>query len=263
MKHPLTSLMIAAALFAVPATAIADAHRGSFKDAPMHAAPVNWSGFHIGMALGYSTSDAELTRDLFLVPGASVQFPAGVTDRDVSDTEPDGVTGTITLGYDRLLGSHLLAGVFADYTFGSHSDGGTAIEPGAGLVSYSVDVDSTWAVGGRIGYLVRPQTLVYVSGGYTETDIDLRSNNQVFEEDLGGYFVGGGIVHQLRGGLGLTLDYRYSDFDSQTFFNQQQFLNGTLCCTERIDIESENHAIRIGLTYRFPSRRPIAHTPLK
>ena len=263
MTKALTSAFLAAALLALPTAAFADNHRGSYKDVPMAAPVMNWSGFHIGLAIGYSTSDAELTRDLFLVPGVSTAFPAGVDDRDTIGTDPNGVVGTVTLGYDRMLGDKLLAGVFVDYTFGSHGDSGLANEPGTGGVSYTVDVDSAWAVGGRLGYLVRPETLIYVSGGYTETDIDLRSNGQRFEEDHGGYFIGGGLAHHLRDGLVLTADYRYSDYDSETFFDQQQFIGGTLCCSERIEIEADNHAFRIGLSYRFPSRRTLAHTPLK
>ena len=43
-------------------------------------------------------------------------------------------------------------------------------------VTGSQKLDSQWSVGGRVGYLVLPQLLTYVSGGYTQAHLEVRSN---------------------------------------------------------------------------------------
>ncbi len=60
-----------------------------------------------------------------------------------------------------------VVGLFADYDFwtcGAHSIWRTLTPSLTG----SQKLDSQWSIGGRAGYLVLPQLLTYVSGGYTQ-----------------------------------------------------------------------------------------------
>src|ERR1700752_830100 len=98
-------------------------------------------------------------------------------------------------------------------------------------------VDSQWAVGGRIGWLVNPNTLPYFSGGYTEAtltgvgnyftqlppaaflDIGLRGRT------VQGWFLGGGVEYQSGWIPGLTwkTEYRFSEYDN---INRAEFNTG-------------------------------------
>jgi opacity protein-like surface antigen len=47
--------------------------------------------------------------------------------------------------------------------------------------------------------------------------------------------------------LGLTLEYRYSDFGKGRFGSA----NTPGCCFEAFDLDAENHAVRVGLAFQF------------
>ena len=115
--------------------------------------------------------------------------------------------GTVQVGYDHLLGHHLLIGAFADVDlyFGDDDD--------------SFDLNHTWNVGGRFGFLVMPNVLLYGVGGYTQAGLDtsihipLGPKLDDFDSPKG-WFVGGGGEVKLHHGLSLKLEYRYADYGS-------------------------------------------------
>src|SRR5439155_25322550 len=81
-------------------------------------------------------------------------------------------------------------------------------------------------IGGRIGWLVNPNTLPYFSGGYTEAHLtgvgDFFSAPPVVALGIGlpgrtvqGWFLGGGVEYQSGWLPGLTwkTEYRFSEYD--------------------------------------------------
>lgn len=259
--------VVAAAALSATSPALAGGHYGgSVKDAPAPVAVAhNWSGFHMGLAVGYGIGDTEVTRDLFLAPGFFLEAPLGYDNTEVDNLDPDGVTGTITVGYDRQVADRILIGVFADYTFGDREDSDDYRDPIDPYTPYTVRVSDTWAVGGRIGLIAMPSTMVHVNGGYTRTELEITSPFGHLDEHHDGWFIGTGVVQHMREGLALTFDYRYSDFGSENYFTDT-FVDPVdgLCCSETIDIDHSEHAIRVGLSYRFPPLRAAAvHAPLK
>lgn len=218
-----------------------------------HAAVHNWSGFHIGAALGYSYTDYDFTHDLF-----NVAPPVDTTTTTSLDS--DGLTGTVTIGYDKQMGHRFVAGVFADYTFGSHDVDSALIYP-TGPEAIRFTHEDTWAVGARFGYLVHTATMVYFNVGYTRGRFEQLSliGNGRLKEDLDGYFIGAGLVHKLRDGLGLTLEYRYSDFSEGRLGS----INLPGCCAESFDLDADNHAVRLGLTLQLGDKSHARHEPMK
>jgi outer membrane immunogenic protein len=96
-------------------------------------------------------------------------------------------------------------------------------------------VDSQWAVGGRIGWLVNPNTLTYFSGGYTEATLTGVGNFFSAPPVVGlgtflpgrtvqGWFLGGGVEYQSGWFPGLTwkTEYRFSEYDN---INRAEFFN--------------------------------------
>ena len=81
-----------------------------------------------------------------------------------------------------------------------------------------------WSIGGRLGFLSSPSTLLYVSAGWTqvsiEADLSFTVDDTQFrrslDKDRDGWFVGAGIETQL-GWLGsdwsLRGEYRFSRLD--------------------------------------------------
>ena len=72
--------------------------------------------------------------------------------------------GTVGVGYDWQFNGPWVAGVFADGQFGSIK--GTLQDP-FDQVTGTIKMQDAWAAGVRVGYLVAPNVLSYVNGGYS------------------------------------------------------------------------------------------------
>src|SRR5262245_36469611 len=109
---------------------------------------------------------------------------------------------------------------------GNHHTGG---DVNIGLQSGEEHLRHSWAVGGRLGWIVNPQLLTYVAGGYTEAtfgDVNYVSNLfpsfgaptslQVPGRTYSGWFIGAGTEYALGWfrGLYLKTEYRFADYGS-------------------------------------------------
>jgi len=193
--------------------------------APMRApapAAYNWSGCYISGGGGYGLWNQDNNTET---------FPGLVALTTTQTTGGRGWLGQVGGGCDYQIGSSFLIGAFGDYSFmdlhGQFEDfltglNGQEKESGA------------WAAGGRIGYIVTPNLLTYINGGWTQTRFD---QINLFTFPLGaaptgldipattynGWFLGGGTETSLAGFFGLGLppglflrsEYRYSRYSSQ------------------------------------------------
>jgi outer membrane immunogenic protein len=159
----------------------------------------------------------------------------------------EGVFGTITVGYDRVIRPGWVAGVFADFDFGSSiSSDSDFWNPWGPPSQFSLDHNHSWSIGARLGFLTSPGTLVYGTVGYTQMDIDVDSpalglsNSTTFD----GYFVGAGLETFLRDNWTLKLEYRYSDYGSETLRDAYGYQFG-------VDLDPSTHTARLVLSYKF------------
>jgi outer membrane immunogenic protein len=206
-------LGVAGALMLGAGQAAADGlpSRGTVRG-PDVAAPA-WTGFYLGAGIGAGAQDV------------------GVNS--VVDFGGDGIFGTALIGYDRALGSRWVAGVFADYDFSGISGDSLA---GNGA-TVSLDHNYSWSVGGRLGMLVTPTTLLYGTGGYTQAEFEVAG---AVSETFDGYFVGAGMETFLRDNWTLKLEYRYADF------GESELAGG--------DVDPSLHTARVVLSYKFGHR---------
>lgn len=197
----------------------------------------NWNGIFVSASVGYGSADSKA----FVEPNSD-------------DYHPDGVTGTVGLGYDIMVRDTLLLGVFGDYTFGELDDGFNLNGiPGEGTL------DNTWAIGGRIGTIISKDLLVYGTVGYTRTDFTLGSPAGSATEELDGVFVGAGLERVIYNNLYLKGEYRYSHFEDASGITDPPGCAGNGC---DFNFENDTHSIRVGLAYKFGGRREDA-VPLK
>ncbi|WP_083567756.1 outer membrane beta-barrel protein [Hyphomicrobium sp. CS1GBMeth3] len=213
----------------------------------------DWSGPYIAASVGYGL--AEVDHSLTL---ESDDF------FDVVSSSPsaDGVTGTVAIGYDRQLTPDFLLGVFADYTFGELDGSGRRVYPDDSTFRFSLEYDNVWAVGARLGYIRSEHTLLYLTAGYTEADLEYSDEFGSGDYDLKGYFLGAGLEHNIRDNLYLKLEYRFSDFGDETIF-EETTSSCAADCTEREEADTHIHAIRLGVAYKFGGPREPAPAPLK
>lgn len=220
-------LALAGAMSLLSTAALADG-MASKRGAACCDAARPWTGFYIGLGAG----------------AGSVVHDLGGFGASLDGLGGEGVFGTVTVGYDRMLSSRIVAGIFADYDFVSNVSTDAAFGP----FSVAVEQKNTWSIGGRLGMLTSPTTLWYGTLGYSHTEFDLKGINFNLP-DFGGYFVGAGVESQLGGPWSLKAEYRFTQFDGE------EILPG-------FSAEPSTHAGRVALTYKW-GREDAHAAPMK
>lgn len=212
----LASLAIAAACV-MPQTAQAD----GMKDAATDVAPSqSWTGFSLGIGGGLSSLNSKLTGG----PGPAVDDPgAAGASASLDGLGADGHFLSLTAGADYQFSRRFVVGGFFDYDFHDLSTDVSVDIPGIDVSARgSVEVDHSWTVGGRLGYLPSADTMIFVSAGYTRlgmTEIEARVSGPFPAVDasasapsLSGAFLGAGFETRLTQHVSLRGEYRYTDF---------------------------------------------------
>lgn len=267
---------------------------------PIVAQPANsWSGFNVSVGGGVSKNNGGLDvssenndrLDIIPIPPPSPIsalfsiIGEATGNASVGDDEWQGF-GTLQGGYDQQFGNFVVGG-FANFDFypGDNQDGATNGVDGSlafvflpplfplgsipisdyATLSSSVELKNTWSIGGRLGYLVTPNTLIYGLGGYTQASIDgqvdlsylnLFTGPQTLSlnvsEELHGYFVGGGGEMKIADNVALRLEYRYANYQSQgssasANFSDTAFfglIGYSQSARVQADLDAEIHTVR-------------------
>jgi outer membrane immunogenic protein len=197
-----------------------------------------WSGFYVGGGIGAGAFVQDLSAT-YSCYGCSNR---GSASSDFDGIGGEGIFGTVTVGYDKVIRPGWVAGVFADYDF-SNMSSDISVSAGPAHFKGSLDHTSSWAVGGRLGYLVGPSTLVYGAAGYTQAEFDLNSSSGGGSlPTFHGYFVGAGFETFLRQNWTLKLEYRFSQFNAESLIDERCF---------EVDLEPSAHTARLVLSYKL------------
>ena len=183
------------ALAAFTGSAMAADMAPHYSKAPM-AMPVapSWTGFYIFGGVGGGLWDANTS---------AYNTATGTCIVCINNKQGgDGWFGTVGAGYDWQFGGRWVAGILADGQFGSLKG-----SESVGALTFNQKLKDTWAVGGRIGYLIAPNVLSYVNGGYSGADwsgatIVSSITGQPFGAHTNsfstqGWFLGGGVENNL------------------------------------------------------------------
>jgi outer membrane immunogenic protein len=174
----------------------------------------------------------------------------------------DGWFGTVGAGYDWQFNSNWVGGIFGDGMFGSLK--GTIQDQGPFAAGRETMRDS-WAAGVRVGYLVAPNVLSYVNGGYSGSNW---SGTTLFNTVTGGpngthtdsfdrtgWFVGGGVENNLNifginyPGWFMKTEYRAAYYNTK---NISELFDGTNLSNGRdITFKPWVQTISTSLVYRF------------
>jgi len=232
-------------------------------DLPRKAPPVmqpppvlaNWTGCYLGAGGGYGLFDQEITT----VVGATGQRSATI------DVGGRGWFGTVQAGCDYQFADRFVIGAFGDWDWSGLKGtmtwprGGTAV---GGTIVGEERQQWSWAAGARVGYLVLPQFLAYVAGGYTETQFD-DINNLTFAfngapantflpaQRYKGWFVGTGYEYGISflPGLYWKTEYRFADYRSESL--PFTFTATGLPQGDFLDSRKFVQTVRSELVYRF------------
>jgi outer membrane immunogenic protein len=253
MKKVLLALTAVAA-FSGSASAADLAARPYTKAPPMVVAP-SWTGFYLFGGVGGGVWDAN-TSIVSTTTGANL---LGLNQRQGGD----GWYGTVGGGYDWQFGGNWVAGIFGDAQFGSLK--GTVQDQGP-FFAANIKNDESWAAGVRLGYLVAPNVLSYVNGGYSgshwqgaelfNTGTGLSGATHINGFDRNGWFVGGGVENNLNifgitaPGWFMKTEYRAAYYDTT---NLTEVLDGTnnVSNGRAITFRPLVQTISTSLVYRF------------
>ena len=244
------------ALVATPALA-ADLGIPVLKAPPPPPAPVyTWTGCYLGGGGGYGLWN----QDNFTVH----EIGGLATTSQTTTAGGRGGFGTVQVGCDYQLSGDWVIGAFADWDFGSLTG---KPELSNELWFGTEKQNWSWAVGGRVGYLVLPQLLAYVSGGFTQANFqgfELFFTNDGDPINLhipahkwNGWFIGSGYEYALKWlpGLYWKTEYRYSQYsgaDLPIIDDTTGLATNTIWHANKIE-----QTIRSELVWRFNWEGPV------
>ena len=223
MKRSLFAGLGLLALVAVPAAA-ADLPRQMPYRAPAYVTSYNWTGFYLGAHAGYGW-------------GAS----------DGLDLNGGFVGGQI--GYNwQAMGSPWVLGIEVDSAWADFGRSSTFATP-VGLVSVSSNANYQGSARARIGYAF-DRTMVYATGGVGWINNEVSINATVLPFTVGvsdsqmhiGGVVGAGVEHAFAPNWSGKVEYLYSSYGKETYFNA--FGGG-------FSADADTHTIKVGLNYHF------------
>jgi outer membrane immunogenic protein len=264
-------------------------------DMPLKAPPppplpvYNWTGCYVAAGGGYGMYNKDrqiISNGPFTGAGpniaTAISAPAGTV---LGGTETFGGRGgllTAQFGCDLQFagpfGGNWVIGGFVDGDWSNmHGDESVIVSGWTG----EERLRNSWAVGGRLGWLVTPTLLTYFSAGYTqarfnEVNYVLGPTTALAQTGLAlaaspgatltagaqrydGFFIGGGVEYQLGWlpGLFWKTEYRYADYRSATVS-----LLCTSCVASAGTFPSERvhpyvQTVRSELVWRFNWAGPV------
>jgi len=224
------------------------------------AVGVNWTGFHIGGGGGYGLLSAD-SREVNAITGA----PAFATN-----TKPSGhgYFGTVSGGYDWQINPTWVVGIFGDAQFGDIK--GNMLDRDLSSIA-SLKNDINYAAGVRVGYLVAPDVLSYVNGGYSHAQVkgaNYYSANSGSLDALAtrktgfdGWFIGGGVENSLNffginaPGWFMNTEYRVAEYDRKNI--QNYFTATNADAPTALSTKMYVQTVSTSLVYRFNWGSPV------
>lgn len=206
-------LWLSSALALLSAGAALAADMPAYEPAAPVAVPsFSWTGAYVGVQGGYDWMD--------------------VNNRGRADSKPDGFTIGGFAGYNyQFDGSPVVIGAEADLNY-SDAKGGKR---------FRSDIDWTGAVRGRLGYAF-DRFMVYGAGGVAFADHDLRARPGGSDDTTAvGWTIGGGVEAAISDNVTARVEYRYSDFGTDTFS----------VANSRVKSDVTDSRVLLGLGYKF------------
>jgi outer membrane immunogenic protein len=205
----------------------------------------SWTGFYAGLQVGTVASQMHVGDT---VASETSNFATSLDASNISQT----LVG-LHVGYDYQVNDRIVVGVEGDI---SHKAGGGVIDQ-MGLKNLVVS-DYDGSIRGRLGYLITPKALAYVTGGFAfghfktpwhEDPVDPSDPGDLTELAGGsrtGWTVGGGLQYLLDSNWSTRLEARYTNWGSKD-------VNVAPAVDAPISARSTISDVRVltGLTYKF------------
>lgn len=198
-------------------------------------APVQpFEGIHVEGLVGYDVTKA----------GSSVDDDSTIDN----DQSIDGLLYGVGAGYDFRSGNFVF-GPEAEVTW---STAKTEFNNGdfEGFGIGNVKTNRDLYVGGKVGYVIAPSTMIYAKGGYTNAKFDVRNGDGTVttntDIDTDGWRVGAGVEQAISNNVFAKLEYRYSNYEKG-----ELDYTGDLADGQRFNLDLDRHQVVAGVGVRF------------
>jgi opacity protein-like surface antigen len=248
--------------------------------APAYGVPLmtawSWAGPYLGINVGYSAGKSK-TDAAFSDPTGTPLFAAGSSDN------LNGVIAGFQGGYNWVTSNWLMTGIETDIQLSTQNTTPTFICPGAlcnpaigdvapaaAALDRAQKLDWFATVRGRLGAIVTPDTLMYLTGGLAVAAIRIAGTVAGFGSSVddngnpvatpvglafydhrtkAGWTAGAGFEAHLSGNLTGKVEYLYLDF-GRVSTAATNSLNSTPLAVD-FDSRVTDHIVRVGLNYKF------------
>jgi len=183
---------------------------------------MNWAGPYVGVETGYSWVH---DKDDGYIPCKGGEFGCSKLGyrSDIADNRANGALLGINLGYNFLLPNRWLLGIGTEFkSYGIDKQNAYSSDSRFQLKS---SFDNKFSLLAKAGYLLNDKSLIYVNGGWTNAKIkrdfldeDLPQNSQSHKTWQDGWTVGLGGEYNFYQNLTAKIEYRYSDFGSESIY---------------------------------------------
>jgi outer membrane immunogenic protein len=261
MKKITLTLASAAVLLALPAMA---ADLRVVKAPPPPPMPIyHWTGFYLGVNVGYSVARNRGNETLFDIANSEVETNQQVT------LGPAGAVGGFQGGYNYQFANSWLIGIEADWQWTGQKDSicVTICRPDVFL---TIEQKLRWlaTLRARLGY-AQAGWLWYVTGGAAwggveENDAFFLAGGGVVpgagpfvgtlnvKHTRSGWTFGGGVETLLFANWSAKLEYLYVDLGTTTdTFAVIDTSNGAVAASQTVSKPMRDHILRVGLNYRL------------
>lgn len=226
----LAALTAAIGISNVASSAAADL---ALKAPAMPAYSKNWSGFYLGAYVGYgiNTTAAIVT-----------ETPLTINLGDA----PRGFLGGGIVGADWQVNQNFVLGVFANAAIANMKAHGALSV--ANIQTIGIDNASNYvgAIGGRAGYIVSADNLLYAKGGFAfggaKPDFAAIGTAKGISDTSTGWMAGAGMEHRFGSNVSVFLEGTYTRLGDKTLTLAQ-----TMTSTAKYHIVEQ----KVGLQYRF------------
>jgi outer membrane immunogenic protein len=215
----------------------------------------NWSGMYFGASFGAGVTEGSHSMD---VQAGNTNIP--ISGMAGTDTNSGAVTD-LFIGLNsqirpRLVGGVQLEGSLAALNF--DSDGKYTFRTDA-PISYDPEVEAQWMASAlaRVGWLIRPNTMLYGLAGWTFAHFDVGGGDfvNINQFDANGPSVGVGIERKLDSDWSIRAEYRFTDFGKTKESSSKNGLGGYVTAGENT-FDNEMHIGRIGVARRLGRSEP-------